>query len=75
MQKIRPHNYSGNDYVQLSKLPFNQITPFCTWLSDLDKTVLRDNSGEEHEFVNYELYEFWFDTIRDDEEKPTYSFF
>lgn len=75
MQKIRPHNHYGIEYVQISQLPFHQITPFCAWLGDLDKTVLNDTGGEEHEFVSYELYEFWFDTVREDEQEPTYSIF
>ena len=75
MRKITPQLQSGIEYIQLSRLPFEQLIPFSSWICETDKFLLPDGEGENHECVYYDIYDFWFDTFKHEDKKYSFSFF
>jgi len=66
MRKLRPQIKDGREFVLLSALPFEQLVPFRDWLSIADIFIKEDDMGMTNEFVYYDLYEFWYDTVKEE---------
>lgn len=66
MRKLRPQIKDGREFVLLSALPFEQLVPFRDWLSVADIFVKEDDMGLSCEFASYDLYEFWYDTVKEE---------
>lgn len=61
MQKASPHIDLGTGYIQLSRLPFNQVIKLRAWLPDTSFITVRDIEGLHEDCIQYSEYEYWFD--------------
>jgi len=75
MEKLSPNMYHGNEFMVLSRLPFDQLIEFKRWLNILDIRNIRNQFGEIFECVDYEEYEFWFDNVGGENKYYTLSVF
>jgi hypothetical protein len=55
-----------SEYIQLSSIPFDQVVPFQEWLGVADIFTRRDSMGRVHECVKYDLYDFWCETVKEE---------
>lgn len=75
MRKIQPQIQHGAEFVQLSVLPFDQLVPFKDWLSVEDIFITEDDMGLSNECVHYDLYEFWYDTVKEESQLQELAIF
>jgi len=75
MRKISPQFQSGIEYIQLSRLPFEQLNSFRSWICETDRFILTDHEGEKHECAYYDIYDFWFDTFKEEKGEIEFSLF
>lgn len=66
MENTVLRNHLESEYIQLSSIPFDHIGPFQEWLGVADIFTRRDRLGWEHECVKHDLYDFWRDTVKED---------
>ncbi|MEO1050255.1 MAG: hypothetical protein AAFX87_06505 [Bacteroidota bacterium] len=69
MQKVKPENYKGIEYVRMVNLPEEQRVAIADWLTeDTLIKILRDNIIL-RDCVQYSDYTFWLENIFNVEEQ------
>ena len=66
MENTVHRNHLASEYIHLSSIPFDQVGPFQEWLGVTDIFTRRDSMGRLHECVKYDLYDFWRDTVKEE---------
>lgn len=64
MKKIHPEQYNGTEFIQLSRLPFDQMIHLKNWLSEYGVFTIQSQNGGSQKCVLYDDYEFWFDNYK-----------
>ncbi|PIQ49549.1 MAG: hypothetical protein COW03_04130 [Cytophagales bacterium CG12_big_fil_rev_8_21_14_0_65_40_12] len=59
--KAAPHYDLGTGYVEISKLPFDQVLKLRDWLPHTSFIKLRAQNEELVDCIQYSEYEYWFD--------------
>jgi hypothetical protein len=59
--KASPHYDLGTGYVQISKLPFDQVLKLRDWLPQTSIIKLRSLDEDLDDCIQYSEYEYWFD--------------
>jgi hypothetical protein len=75
MKKIAPQVKFDTEYIQLCRLPFDQLVRFREFINDADLFLVTDSFGTQHECAEYSRYDFWFDTRQQDREEFDYAIF
>lgn len=61
MAKVNPHINQGTQYIQVSRLPFNQAIGIRKSISEHNMLTLETASGTVSDALEYSQYEYWFD--------------
>ena len=75
MKKISPQVELDMEYIQLCRLPLDQLQRFKEWTNKLHTFTIKDGFGEMHECVPYDIYDFWFDTLKEEKEESDLAIF
>ncbi|MGW8121774.1 hypothetical protein ACV07N_03870 [Roseivirga echinicomitans] len=59
--KVNPHIDLGTGYIQVSKLPFDQILKLREWLPQTSFIRLNLAGQVFEDCIQYSEYEYWFD--------------
>jgi len=63
MIKVYPHINEGTGYIQLSRLPLNQVIKLRNCLSRNSLIKVRKDTMVIEDCIQYSEYEYWFDSI------------
>ncbi len=74
MTKVKPKNWNGVEYVNLSQLPFDQYQNILSWLPTTSFLGNEMKNRDLEDCVYYEDYEFWFDHKYLNLESPAFDF-
>lgn len=66
MEKIRPHLHNGTEYLLIFSLPYDQLIHFQDWLGIAEILIIEESDGFSYECVPYGVYDFWYDTAREE---------
>jgi hypothetical protein len=75
MKKITPQIHLDTEYIQLCRLPFDQLIRFREWLNKRCIITITDTFGESHQCVPYAMYDFWHDTLLMENEESDLAIF
>lgn len=59
--KAHPHIDHGSAYIQISRLPFDQIIKLRNWLPQTSLIRLKTRDQIFDDCIQYSEYEYWFD--------------
>ena len=73
-KKEQPHFFYGNlSLIKISKLPIRQAQYFSTWVSEASVLQITLEGAEHKNLVEYEEYEYWFETFFNNDYNSTDS--
>lgn len=75
MRKLYPETNGGTEFIQLSKLPFNQALPLKDWLAETDIFSIHKQNSIIKNCIHYDVYEFWFDNYKSENYQTQLSLF
>lgn len=61
MRKVNPHFKEGVDFIQVSRLPFNQAKDIRDSFLSSNVTGVETAVGFVPDAIEYSQYEYWFD--------------
>lgn len=61
MKKVNPHFREGQEFVQVSRLPFNQVKDIRDSFLSSNITGVETSAGFVPDAIEYSQYEYWFD--------------
>lgn len=65
MVKSKSQLVAGEEFVEISALPFGQSSLFSEWLTKRNLSLFQINA-QDKEFIRYELYDHWFESFYKD---------
>jgi hypothetical protein len=75
MKKLTPQLHLDAEYIQLCRLPFDQLMRFRAWMNDRLIFTITDTFGENHQCAPYDMYDFWYDTLMQEKEERDLAIF
>ena len=75
--KEHPHFFYANlSLIKISKLPIRQAYEFANWVSEASVICISLEGIDHNNLVEYEEYEYWFDTFfnRDGESSNSFDY-
>ena len=61
MRKVNPHFQEGQEFIQISRLPFNQAKDIRNSYFSASVTGIETSEGYVPDALEYGEYEFWYD--------------
>lgn len=61
MRKVNPHINLGKDYVEISKLPFDQALEIRANFPSSSFQNIQTKDGFVDDVLEYDQYEYWYD--------------
>lgn len=75
MKKLTPQLHLDSEYIQLCRLPFDQLIRFREWMNERLIFTITDSLGEKYQCAPYDMYDFWYDTQMKEKEEIDLAIF